>query len=63
MSKRIAPCPSHNEHRPISVLKLKVPGKNPRRLLSGSSANKSRISSKSLVYVAGLLRGVRPIGL
>ena len=45
------------------TLKLKRPFEKPFAFDSGRLANKSRIASKTPTYVAGLLRGVRPIGL
>ena len=57
------PSPLQDSHRPPFTLKLKRPFLYPRIFASFVVANKSRISSNTPVYVAGLLRGVLPIGL
>jgi hypothetical protein len=44
------------------TLKEKRPLSCPRTFDSGSEAKSSRIGVKTLVYVAGFERGVRPIG-
>ena len=57
------PSPVQASHRPPRVLKENRPGPYPRLLASGVEANRSRMSLNSPVYVAGLERGVRPMGL
>src|SRR5574344_112671 len=59
----MVPAPWQFSHRPPFTLKLKRPALYPRDLASGRLANKSRIPLKTPTYVAGLERGVRPIGL
>ena len=56
------PSPSQFSHRPPLTLKLKRPGVYPKARASGVWENTSRTQSKTFVYVAGLLRGVRPMG-
>ena len=56
------PSPLHASQRPPLTLKLNRPGPYPRTRLWGSLENTSRIRENAPVYVAGLLRGVRPIG-
>jgi len=56
------PSPSHASHRPPFTLKLNRPGLYPRIFASGKLANSSRMYVNMPVYVAGLERGVRPIG-
>ncbi len=56
------PSPLHASHRPPFTLKLKRPFLYPFAFASGVAANRSRIRSNTPVYVAGLDRGVRPIG-
>ena len=62
ISSRFDPLPSQASQRPPVTLKLNRPGAYPRALASGSRVYRSRIWSNSLMYVAGLERGVRPIG-
>ena len=57
------PSPRQASQRPPFTLKLKRPCLYPRILASGVWLYSSRIASKTPVYVAGLERGVRPIGL
>ena len=57
------PSPEQASQRPPLTLNEKRPFLYPRIFASLVLANKSRISSKTLVYVAGFERGVRPIGL
>src|SRR5690625_7711596 len=56
------PSPRHASHLPPLTLKLKRPFLYPRIFASFVSANTSRISSNTPVYVAGFDLGVRPIG-
>ena len=56
------PSPVQDSQRPPFTLKENLPGLYPLIFDSGSFANKSRICVKTPVYVAGLDRGVRPIG-
>ena len=56
------PSPIQDSHLPPLTLKLNLPGLYPRAFASGVMAKRSLISPKSPVYVAGLLRGVLPIG-
>src|SRR5215217_6358617 len=56
------PPPSHTSQRPLFTLNEKRPALYPRIFASGTDANKVRISVKKPQYVAGLLRGVRPMG-
>src|SRR5699024_12112833 len=58
----IMPSPRHASHLPPFTLKLKRPFLYPRTFASFVCEKTSRISSKTLVYVAGFERGVRPIG-
>ena len=62
ISSFMDPAPEQASQRPPFTLKLNVPGVYPRSLESVVFANNLRISSNTLVYVAGLERGVRPIG-
>ena len=56
------PSPWQLSHLPPLTLKENLPSRYPRTCASLVEANSFLISSKSLVYVAGLLRGVLPIG-
>gem|GEM_PF-5648273 len=56
------PSPLQASHLPPGTLKLNLPFLYPRIFASGDSANKSLISSKTEVYVAGFDLGVFPIG-
>jgi len=49
-------------HLPPLTLKLNLPGLYPRIFASRVMLNSFLMTSKSPVYVAGLLRGVFPIG-
>ena len=62
ISNFIEPAPLHASQRPPLTLKLKWPGVYPLSLDSVVCENNLRISSKTLVYVAGFERGVLPIG-
>src|ERR1035437_7708144 len=57
------PPPWHSSHRPLFTLKENLPGVYPLILASGTCEKSCRTSLKKPQYVAGLLRGVRPIGL
>ena len=50
-------------HLPPFTLKLNLPGLYPLTLDSGRTEKRSRICVKTPVYVAGLERGVLPMGL
>ena len=56
------PSPLHASHRPPFTLKLNLPFLYPLAFASAVAANRSLIWSKTPVYVAGLDRGVLPIG-
>jgi len=56
------PSPLHASHLPPLTLKLNLPFSNPLILDSGRFAKRSRMCVNMPVYVAGLERGVRPIG-
>src|SRR5438552_3168925 len=58
----IWPSPAQFSHRPPRTLNENRPGLYPRTRASGTWLNSSRTWSKTPVYVAGLDRGVRPIG-
>src|SRR5579872_1264603 len=58
----ITPSPLQCSHRPPFTLKLNLPGPYPLIFASGTFAQIFRISVKTPVYVAGLDRGVLPIG-
>ena len=62
MSSRVEPLPSQASQRPPATLKLNRPAFQPRFFESGSIVKSLRMSSHTFTYVAGLLRGVRPIG-
>src|ERR1700761_4541936 len=62
ISKRIRPAPSQVGQRPPVVLKEKREAVYPRIFASGREAKKPRITSKMPRYVAGVERGVLPIG-
>src|SRR5580658_3982008 len=62
ISRRMRPAPSHAGHRPPTVLNEKRDAVYPRILDSGSDAKNFRIRSKIPRYVAGVERGVLPIG-
>ena len=56
------PSPSQDSQRPPLTLKEKRPGLYPLIFDSGSCVNKSRMNVNTPVYVAGLDRGVLPMG-
>src|SRR4026207_2181895 len=56
------PPPSQTSQRPLFTLNENLPGVYPLIFASGTEANKVLMSVKNPQYVAGLLRGVRPIG-
>src|SRR6202035_4735799 len=56
------PAPSQTSQRPLFTLNENRPAVYPRIFASGIDANNARISVKNPQYVAGLLRGVRPMG-
>ena len=56
------PSPEQFSHRPPATLKENLPALKPIVLASGVAANSSRMGVKTPVYVAGLERGVRPMG-
>ncbi len=58
----LIPSPWHDSQRPPFTLKENLPLSYPRSFASRVCANRSRMSSNTPVYVAGLDRGVRPIG-
>jgi hypothetical protein len=58
----IVPSPQQFSQRPPLTLNENRPGPYPRTFASVVSANRRRMWSKTPVYVAGLDRGVRPIG-
>src|SRR5450631_3309756 len=58
----MVPSPEQASHRPPFTLKENRPGWYPRIFASVVCANSFRTWSKTPVYVAGLDRGVRPIG-
>src|SRR5262245_37369597 len=58
----MVPSPAHASQRPPLTLNENLPGPYPRTFASAVSANSFRTLSKTPVYVAGLDRGVRPIG-
>src|SRR3989344_728163 len=62
ISTATKPLPWHASQRPPFTLKLNLPGPHPRARLSSLMAKRSRMCVHAPVYVAGLLRGVRPIG-
>src|SRR5690554_3443434 len=62
ISMVLYPLPLHFSQRPPFTLNENRPGLYARILASGMPANRLRISEKTPVYVAGLERGVRPIG-
>ena len=53
----------HSSHRPPGTLNENLPALKPRTFASGVASNSALISLNTPVNVAGLLRGVRPIGL
>ena len=55
-------CPFALGHRPCALLKENLLGLYPRNRASGTCENNCRITSKNPTYVAGIERGVRPIG-
>src|SRR3989338_4661464 len=57
-----SPCPSQFSQRPPFTLNEKRPIVYPRCLLSLVLAKSDRIGENAPTYVAGLLRGVLPIG-
>src|SRR3989344_3952578 len=59
----ICPSPSQTSHLPPFTLKENLPGPYPLIFASGESAKRSLTYVKAPVYVAGLERGVLPIGL
>ena len=63
ISTLITPSPWQASQRPPLTLKLKRPGDSRATRASGVPANRSRMGVNRPVYVAGLERGVRPIGL
>jgi len=56
------PAPLQVSQRPPETLNENLPGLYPRAFDSGKTENNFLISSKTPVYVAGLLLGVLPIG-
>src|ERR1017187_6918200 len=62
ISSRIRPAPSHVGHRPPTVLNEKRDAVYPRIFDSGSEAKNFLIWSNIPRYVAGVERGVLPIG-
>ena len=56
------PSPKQCSHLPPDTLKENLPALYPLSRASGVAANNSRISPNTPVYVAGLLRGVLPMG-
>src|SRR5712692_6954712 len=58
----ICPSPAQASHRPPLTLNENRPGRYPRTLASLVWLNSLRMWSNTPVYVAGLDRGVRPIG-
>ena len=58
----LVPWPWHASQRPPLTLKENRPGPKPRILASRVMAKTRRMWSKTLVYVAGFERGVRPMG-
>src|SRR5262249_43057117 len=62
ISSLMVPAPSHSGHRPNWLLNENRPAEYPRRRASGTCAKIFRISSKNPTYVAGVERGVRPMG-
>ena len=58
----MVPPPSQASHLPPLILNENLPSLYPLALASGVEANTARISVKSPVYVAGLERGLRPMG-
>src|SRR3989344_1756188 len=67
ISTAMVPLPSHASQRPppraCGTLKENLLAFHPRARASAVSAKSSRTNVNAPVYVAGLLRGVRPIGL
>ena len=59
----LMPAPLHSSQRPPGTLNEKRPALKPRTLASGVSSKRARMSPKTPVKVAGLERGVRPMGL
>ena len=57
------PSPEQRSHLPPDTLKENLPALYPLSLASCVAANNSLIGVNAPVYVAGLLRGVLPIGL
>ena len=62
ISMHFWPAPSQSSQRPPATLKLNRRAGKPRSFASGSWAKSCRISSKTPVYVAGLLLGELPSG-
>ena len=62
ISSLIEPPPLHASQRPPLTLKEKCPGAYPRSRERDVSENNCRIGVNTPVYVAGLERGVLPIG-
>jgi len=62
ISSFTVPAPSHSGQRPCALLKENLAGEYPRNRASGTCAYNCRIVSKNPTYVAGIDRGVRPIG-
>ena len=56
------PAPEQASQRPPDVLKEKKPAPCPRIEASGKAAKRSRIRSQAPMYVAGVERGVLPMG-
>ena len=63
ISMTLMPAPLHSSQRPPGTLKEKRPALKPRTFASGVASKRVRMSLKTPVNVAGLLRGVLPIGL
>ena len=63
ISMTLMPAPLHSSHLPPGTLNENLPALNPRTLASGVASKRFLISLNTPVNVAGLLRGVRPIGL
>ena len=60
---RIVPAPWHFSHLPPLTLKENRPDLYPFAFASGSREKSVRMGANRPTYVAGLERGVRPIGL